>query len=170
MTMFFQNKISAILGLNVIWNIKLSLNCVISLLKCKTYIDCGMNVVQMMDEEAKIEAEVAEVQTWWNSERFRLTQRPYIAKYVVRLRGTMRQSYASNELAKRNTMKKWNEEVSPHVEPATKIGVLKLATMPPATVLLSRCHHRPYVRQRVCSKTPAELCEGYPGRSVGSQV
>ena len=65
-----------------------------------------MNVVQMMDEEAKIEAEVAEVQTWWNSERFRLTQRPYTAKDVVRLRGTMRQSYASNELAKRNTMKK----------------------------------------------------------------
>eukprot|EP00253_Pinus_taeda_P000420 PITA_00420 len=55
----------------------------------------------MMDEEAKIEAEVAEVQTWWNSERFRLTQRPYTAKDVVRLRGTMRQSYASNELAKK---------------------------------------------------------------------
>jgi len=55
----------------------------------------------MMDEEAKIEAEVAEVQTWWKSDRFRLTQRPYTARDVVRLRGTMRQSYASNELAKK---------------------------------------------------------------------
>ncbi len=55
----------------------------------------------MMDEEAKFEAEVVEVQQWWRSERFRLTQRPYTARDVVRLRGTMRQSYASNELAKK---------------------------------------------------------------------
>lgn len=55
----------------------------------------------MMEEEARFEAEVAEVQTWWKSDRFRLTERPYTARDVVRLRGTLRQSYASNEQAKK---------------------------------------------------------------------
>ncbi|XP_055823713.1 isocitrate lyase [Solanum dulcamara] len=55
----------------------------------------------LMEEEMRFEAEVAEVQAWWNSERFRLTRRPYSARDVVALRGTMKQSYASNELAKK---------------------------------------------------------------------
>lgn len=56
----------------------------------------------MLEEEARFEAEVSETQAWWNStERFRLTHRPYTARDVVRLRGSMRQSYASNEMAKK---------------------------------------------------------------------
>ncbi|KAJ4760794.1 Isocitrate lyase [Rhynchospora pubera] len=55
----------------------------------------------IMEEEGRFEAEVAEVQAWWNSERFRLTKRPYTARDVVMLRGTLKQSYASNELAKK---------------------------------------------------------------------
>lgn len=54
-----------------------------------------------MEEEGRFEAEVAEVQAWWNSERFRLTRRPYSARDVVALRGSLRQSYGSNEMAKK---------------------------------------------------------------------
>ncbi|KAI4322539.1 hypothetical protein L6164_022223 [Bauhinia variegata] len=53
----------------------------------------------IIEEEARFEGEVAEVQAWWNSERFRLTQRPYSARDVVALRGNLRQSYGSNEMA-----------------------------------------------------------------------
>ncbi|XP_050204819.1 isocitrate lyase [Mercurialis annua] len=55
----------------------------------------------IMEEEGRFEAEVAEVQAWWNSERFKLTKRPYTARDVVSLRGNLKQSYASNELAKK---------------------------------------------------------------------
>ncbi|XP_050383166.1 isocitrate lyase [Argentina anserina] len=55
----------------------------------------------IMEEEGRFEAEVAEVQAWWGSERFRLTKRPYSAKDVVALRGSLRQSYGSNEMAKK---------------------------------------------------------------------
>lgn len=55
----------------------------------------------ILEEEGRFEAEVAEVESWWASDRFRLTQRPYTARDVVSLRGTLRQSYASNELAKK---------------------------------------------------------------------
>lgn len=54
-----------------------------------------------MEEEGRFEAEVAEMQAWWNTERFKLTRRPYTARDVVSLRGTLRQSYASNDLAKK---------------------------------------------------------------------
>lgn len=54
-----------------------------------------------MEEEGRFEAEVAEVQAWWNSERFKLTKRPYSARDVVALRGNIKQNYASNELAKK---------------------------------------------------------------------
>lgn len=56
---------------------------------------------QIMEEEGRFEAEVADVQSWWSSERFKLTKRPYSARDVVALRGNLRQSYASNELAKK---------------------------------------------------------------------
>lgn len=56
---------------------------------------------QIMEEEGRFEAEVAEVQAWWNSERFKLTRRPYTAKDVVALRGNLKQSYGSNEMAKK---------------------------------------------------------------------
>ncbi|EXC23128.1 Isocitrate lyase [Morus notabilis] len=54
-----------------------------------------------MEEEGRFEAEVAEVQAWWNSERFKLTRRPYSARDVVALRGNLKQGYASNEMAKK---------------------------------------------------------------------
>lgn len=57
--------------------------------------------MQIMEEEGRFEAEVAEVGAWWNTERFRLTKRPYAARDVVLLRGTLRQSYASGEMAKK---------------------------------------------------------------------
>lgn len=55
----------------------------------------------IMEEEGRFEAEVAEVESWWGTERFRLTKRPYTARDVVLLRGTLRQSYASGEMAKK---------------------------------------------------------------------
>ncbi|CAL9221789.1 unnamed protein product [Arabidopsis halleri] len=55
----------------------------------------------IMEEEGRFEAEVAEVQTWWSSERFKLTRRPYAARDVVALRGHLKQGYASNEMAKK---------------------------------------------------------------------
>ncbi|CAM8953064.1 unnamed protein product [Rhodiola kirilowii] len=55
----------------------------------------------IMEEEGRFEAEVAEVQAWWTSERFKLTRRPYTARDVVSLRGNLKQSYGSNELAKK---------------------------------------------------------------------
>ncbi|KAF6137456.1 hypothetical protein GIB67_009932 [Kingdonia uniflora] len=54
-----------------------------------------------MEEEGRFEAEIAEVQSWWNSDRFKLTHRPYTARDVVSLRGNLKQSYGSNELAKK---------------------------------------------------------------------
>ncbi|XP_061947978.1 isocitrate lyase [Populus nigra] len=55
----------------------------------------------IMEEERRFEAEVAEVQAWWNSERFKLTRRPYTARDVVALRGNLKQGYGSNEMAKK---------------------------------------------------------------------
>ena len=55
----------------------------------------------ILEEEGKFQAEVAEVQAWWNTERFRHTSRPYSARDVVSLRGNLQQSYGSNELAKK---------------------------------------------------------------------
>ncbi|CAN1161196.1 Isocitrate lyase, partial [Linum perenne] len=62
---------------------------------------CHFHVGQIMEEEGRFQAEVAEVQTWWNSERFKLTKRPYSANDVVALRGNLHQSYGSNEMAKK---------------------------------------------------------------------
>lgn len=55
----------------------------------------------IMEEEGRFEAEVAEVQSWWNTERFKLTHRPYSARDIVSLRGSLRQNYASNDIAKK---------------------------------------------------------------------
>lgn len=41
------------------------------------------------------------MEAWWKSERFRLTRRSYTAREVVSLRGNLRQSYGSNEMAKK---------------------------------------------------------------------
>ncbi|KAL8088087.1 hypothetical protein AgCh_038014 [Apium graveolens] len=55
----------------------------------------------IVEEERMFQAEVAEVEAWWNSERFKLTKRPYSARDIVMLRGNLKQEYASNELAKK---------------------------------------------------------------------
>lgn len=57
--------------------------------------------LQIMEEEGRFQAEVAEVEAWWNIERFKLTRRPYTAKDVVSLRGNLKQSYGYNELAEK---------------------------------------------------------------------
>ncbi|XWS23000.1 hypothetical protein CRYUN_Cryun29cG0083800 [Craigia yunnanensis] len=54
-----------------------------------------------MEEERRFEAKIAQVQAWWNSERFKLTRRPYLARDVVALQGNLKQSYVSNEMAKK---------------------------------------------------------------------
>eukprot|EP00249_Psilotum_nudum_P019219 c27149_g1_i2 orf=298-2001(-) len=56
------------------------------------------------EEDALFQAEVVEMETWWKSDRFRLTRRPYTASDVIRLRGTVRQQYPSDLMAK----KLWN--------------------------------------------------------------
>ncbi|XP_010240914.1 PREDICTED: isocitrate lyase-like [Nelumbo nucifera] len=56
---------------------------------------------QITEEERGFEAEVAEVQAWWNSHRFKLTRRPYTVRDVVSLRGSLKQNYVSNQLAKK---------------------------------------------------------------------
>ncbi|KAG9454146.1 hypothetical protein H6P81_007050 [Aristolochia fimbriata] len=55
----------------------------------------------ILEEEGRFEAEVAEVEGWWNTERFKLTRRPYSARDVVSLRGNLKQTYGSNEMAKK---------------------------------------------------------------------
>ncbi|MCO5599989.1 hypothetical protein L7F22_054097 [Adiantum nelumboides] len=55
----------------------------------------------IMEEEALFEAEVREMEAWWATDRFRLTHRPYKARDVVRLRGTLKQQYPSNVMAKK---------------------------------------------------------------------
>nr|Q9SE26.1 RecName: Full=Isocitrate lyase; Short=ICL; AltName: Full=Isocitrase; AltName: Full=Isocitratsysase [Dendrobium crumenatum]AAF04598.1 isocitrate lyase [Dendrobium crumenatum] len=53
------------------------------------------------EEEARFEAEVSAVESWWRTDRFRLTRRPYSARDVVSLRGTLHHSYASDQMAKK---------------------------------------------------------------------
>ncbi|KAH7295724.1 hypothetical protein KP509_27G062400 [Ceratopteris richardii] len=59
------------------------------------------NKMFLMEEEAMFDAEVREMEAWWASDRFRLTHRPYKARDVVRLRGSLRQQYASDAMAKK---------------------------------------------------------------------
>lgn len=53
------------------------------------------------EEDATFERQVAEVERWWQSDRFRHTKRSYSARDVCRLRGTLPQQYASSEQAKK---------------------------------------------------------------------
>nr|GMC70551.1 isocitrate lyase [Ipomoea batatas] len=66
----------------------------------------------IMEEERRFEAEVGEVQAWLNSERFKLTRRPYTARDVVALRGHLRQGYGSNEMAKKLWRKLKNHQAN----------------------------------------------------------
>jgi len=46
-----------------------------------------------------IESEAKEIERWWASPRFAQTERPYSAKDVVSLRGSIKQTYGSEEMA-----------------------------------------------------------------------
>ncbi|RHZ69302.1 hypothetical protein Glove_284g62 [Diversispora epigaea] len=52
-------------------------------------------------EQVAFDYEVAEVKSWWNSERFRLAKRPYTAEQIVSKRGLLKQQYASDTQAKK---------------------------------------------------------------------
>ncbi|KAL2630005.1 hypothetical protein R1flu_014691 [Riccia fluitans] len=52
-------------------------------------------------EELEFQQQVREIEQWWTSERFQYTTRPYTARDVAKLRGSIPQSYASNEQAKK---------------------------------------------------------------------
>ena len=61
-----------------------------------------MSSAESVDAEmAAYTREVAEVQQWWASPRFKNVTRPYSAESVVALRGTLKQDYASNQQAKK---------------------------------------------------------------------
>ncbi|CAI7838145.1 unnamed protein product, partial [Closterium sp. NIES-53] len=53
------------------------------------------------EEQRRFDAEVAEVETWWASGRFALTNRPYTARDVVRLRDSLPKMYPSGMQAKK---------------------------------------------------------------------
>lgn len=53
------------------------------------------------EEQRRFDSEVAEVERWWQSERFSLTKRPYSAQEVVRLRESLPKSYTSGLQAKK---------------------------------------------------------------------
>lgn len=52
-------------------------------------------------EELQFAAEIQEVETWFKSSRFEHVKRPYSAAAVVALRGTLRQEYPANTMAKK---------------------------------------------------------------------
>ncbi|RGB25594.1 isocitrate lyase [Rhizophagus diaphanus] len=52
-------------------------------------------------EQAAFEYEVAEVERWWKSDRFRLVKRPYTAEQIVSKRGLLKQQYVSDTQAKK---------------------------------------------------------------------
>eukprot|EP00160_Parvularia_atlantis_P006732 Unigene1591_Nuclearia_a/m.4932 Unigene1591_Nuclearia_a/g.4932 ORF Unigene1591_Nuclearia_a/g.4932 Unigene1591_Nuclearia_a/m.4932 type:complete len:552 (-) Unigene1591_Nuclearia_a:149-1804(-) len=52
-------------------------------------------------EEAAFAAEVADVDAWWKTPRFQHLKRPYTADAVVALRGTLKQEYPANAMAKK---------------------------------------------------------------------
>ncbi|KAL2630007.1 hypothetical protein R1flu_014693 [Riccia fluitans] len=60
-----------------------------------------MFVIQAAKEELEFQQQVREIEQWWTLERFQYTTRPYTARDVAKLRGSIPQSYASNEQAKK---------------------------------------------------------------------
>lgn len=55
-------------------------------------------------EESAYQAEVADVQKWWNDSRWRYTKRPFAADQIVSKRGNLKIQYPSNDQSK----KLWN--------------------------------------------------------------
>jgi len=61
-----------------------------------------MSSAEFVEKEiATFNQEVAEVKAWWSTERFKHVTRPYTAESVVSLRGSLKQDYASNAMAKK---------------------------------------------------------------------
>jgi isocitrate lyase len=52
-------------------------------------------------EQAAFDQEVAKVKQWFQIDRFARVSRPYTAEDVVRKRGSINETYASNEQAKK---------------------------------------------------------------------
>jgi len=52
-------------------------------------------------EERAFEAEAADLENWWKSDRFKFTKRPYSSKEVVALRGTVTQPPMANITGKK---------------------------------------------------------------------
>ncbi|KAJ1727048.1 isocitrate lyase 1 [Coemansia sp. Benny D160-2] len=52
-------------------------------------------------EEKRFQEQVEQVKQWWQSPRFRGITRPYSAESIVSKRGSLQQTYASNEQAKK---------------------------------------------------------------------
>ena len=58
--------------------------------------------MQFVEEEQRaFDAEVAEVEAWWRSERFQHTKRPYSATEIVKLRDSLPKAYASGAQAQK---------------------------------------------------------------------
>ena len=57
---------------------------------------------EFLDQEQKqFDQEVATIQKWWATERFRGIRRPFTAETVASLRGSFHQEYASNQVGKK---------------------------------------------------------------------
>jgi isocitrate lyase len=52
-------------------------------------------------EAAFFAREVRDMRQWWSNPRFRDTKRPYTAEEAVSMRGTLPETFASNEMAKK---------------------------------------------------------------------
>lgn len=52
-------------------------------------------------EDAVFEAQVAEIEAWWNSPRYEGIKRPYSAVDVATKRGSQEQSYPSSVMARK---------------------------------------------------------------------
>ncbi|CAA6658284.1 unnamed protein product [Spirodela intermedia] len=124
----------------------------------------------IMEEEGRFAAEVAEVEAWWRTERFRLTRRPYAAADVVALRGTLRQAYASDQLAK----KLWKTLKSHH---AAGTAARTFGALDPVQVTMMAKHlDTIYVSGWQCSSThstsnePGPDLADYPYDTVPNKV
>jgi isocitrate lyase len=53
------------------------------------------------EEDAQFASEVADVEEWWKSPRWKGIKRPYSAADIVSKRGSLKQEYASSQMAKK---------------------------------------------------------------------
>jgi len=58
----------------------------------------------IQQEEQRYQEEVAAVKQWWTDSRWRFTKRPFTAEQIVQKRGSIKMTYANNEMSK----KLWN--------------------------------------------------------------